>query len=332
MDPTIPYNSKHYYTWAVGPSEIPQQFIGGVAPNKTHYSLNIQGTNAETRGGSGSGAWYLGRESVAEYLATSWTWDRWEMYTQNNSQAGTIATGEATDNAIVQVWINADQRANATNQDLIGSVTPANARINGIHIGAMWQEAWRVDQPVIYYDDIYIANTRARVELGDNSIFGNCTKREIQVVQNWSTGEIIIEPKYSEFPEGSQAYLFVVHEDGSASAGHSVTIGSGAAREQPWINLSTPAGDGETYLLIYNTVDLGGTAGDNNSVVSVTWENNRGGSGIADGTTNWSIQDVALQEGDNVITITATDNEGLSDSATLTVRPTPGVIPTPEMN
>jgi hypothetical protein len=41
---------------------------------------------------------------------------------------------------------------------------------------------------------------------------------------------------------------------------------------------------------------------------SVTWENSRGGSGVAEGTINWRVPEVVLQPGENIITISAKDS------------------------
>jgi hypothetical protein len=81
-----------------------------------------------------------------------------------------------------------------------------------------------------------------------------------------------------------------------------------------------------TYATQEGTLMLGGTASDNVAVTSITWANNRGGSGTALGTTDWTIPDFSLQSGDdNVITVTATDAAGNSATDTLTVdvRPSP---------
>ena len=55
-----------------------------------------------------------------------------------------------------------------------------------------------------------------------------------------------------------------------------------------------------------NNVTISGLASDA-SQFSISWANNRGGSGSATGTTNWSASNIPLQSGVNVITITATD-------------------------
>ena len=45
-------------------------------------------------------------------------------------------------------------------------------------------------------------------------------------------------------------------------------------------------------------------------MTSVTWANNRGGSGTAVGTTSWTAANIPLQAGANVITVTAQDTSG----------------------
>jgi hypothetical protein len=72
---------------------------------------------------------------------------------------------------------------------------------------------------------------------------------------------------------------------------------------------------------------LGGTAYDYNGVMQVTWSNNRGGSGSCSGTANWSCNSIALQNGDNAITVTASDAASNSGTGVLTVSYTP---PTPQ--
>jgi hypothetical protein len=67
------------------------------------------------------------------------------------------------------------------------------------------------------------------------------------------------------------------------------------------------------------TIALSGTASDNVSVTRVTWSNNRGGSGTATGTTNWSVTGILLQPGDNVLTVTAFDAVGNTKTDVLTV-------------
>jgi Ca2+-binding RTX toxin-like protein len=66
-------------------------------------------------------------------------------------------------------------------------------------------------------------------------------------------------------------------------------------------------------------ISLAGTAADDVAVTSVTWVNDRGGSGTAIGTTSWSVANVPLQAGVNVITVSANDAQGNAGGDTLTV-------------
>ncbi|MFN3533426.1 MAG: Ig-like domain-containing protein [Candidatus Brocadia sp.] len=87
----------------------------------------------------------------------------------------------------------------------------------------------------------------------------------------------------------------------------------------PSITITSPTSYA-TYKTANNTISLGGTASDNASGVGrVTWSNNRGGSGTASGTTSWSISDISLLLGDNIITVTATDGAGNTMIDTITV-------------
>jgi hypothetical protein len=86
----------------------------------------------------------------------------------------------------------------------------------------------------------------------------------------------------------------------------------------PTASISTPT-TGPTFVTTTSPVGLTGTAGDNVAVTQVSWSNNRGGSGTASGTTNWSVPSVTLQPGVNVLTITARDAASNTGTATLTI-------------
>ena len=84
------------------------------------------------------------------------------------------------------------------------------------------------------------------------------------------------------------------------------------------------------------TANLEGSAKDSLSGINrVTWTNDRGGSGTATGTANWSISNILLSsDGDNNITVTAFDNANNSGAETVTVsfgEGTPVPTPTPEI-
>ena len=85
----------------------------------------------------------------------------------------------------------------------------------------------------------------------------------------------------------------------------------------PVVAITSPT-TASTFATSVATLSLAGTASDNVGVTQVSWTNNRGGSGMAAGTTNWSAT-VALQGGVNVLTATARDAAGNASTATLTV-------------
>jgi len=86
----------------------------------------------------------------------------------------------------------------------------------------------------------------------------------------------------------------------------------------PSITILSPT-SGTTFSTTNPVASLGGTSSDNVGVTLVNWANDRGGMGIATGTTNWTVTGIPLQPGTNVISVTAYDAAGNTGVATLTV-------------
>ena len=83
-----------------------------------------------------------------------------------------------------------------------------------------------------YFDDVYMDNTWARVEIGDEPTWDACTHREMQIPSSWvdnsanpdEPDKITIEVNQGSLPYGT-AYLYVVDEDGSRNEnGREITI------------------------------------------------------------------------------------------------------------
>ena len=100
-------------------------------------------------------------------------------------------------------------------------------QLDCIKLGLMWgnQDEDFVEIS-LYMDDIYIDNTLARVEIGNNADFRSCTHREMQIPSAWSATEIAVTVNTGTFTNGATAYLFVVDSDGTASTGYPVIINS----------------------------------------------------------------------------------------------------------
>ncbi|OPY33227.1 MAG: Y_Y_Y domain protein [Methanomassiliicoccales archaeon PtaU1.Bin124] len=93
----------------------------------------------------------------------------------------------------------------------------------------------------------------------------------------------------------------------------------------PSISITSPSSSG-SYSTYSSTVTVSGTASDDIGVTSVTWTNDRGGSGTATGTGSWSTGSITLQTGDNVITATAHDASGKSTDVSITITYTPDIV------
>lgn len=71
-----------------------------------------------------------------------------------------------------------------------------------------------------YMHDVYAVPTLARVEVGNNTVYGSCTHREIQIPTAWAAGQITITPNQGSFADDDECYLFVVNENGEVSSGY----------------------------------------------------------------------------------------------------------------
>lgn len=77
---------------------------------------------------------------------------------------------------------------------------------------------------MLYYDDIYIDNSWARIEIGDNPEYDKSTLREIQVLDSWSDNSISFRVHQGLLKNNDQAYVFVVDENGKVSNGFPIVI------------------------------------------------------------------------------------------------------------
>lgn len=78
-------------------------------------------------------------------------------------------------------------------------------------------------------DNVYLDTTWARVMIGDDPVFENCTLREPQIPSSWSDNDITVTVNTGEFPSGKEVYLFVVDADGNPSSGFGPVIIGGTA-------------------------------------------------------------------------------------------------------
>lgn len=98
----------------------------------------------------------------------------------------------------------------------------------------------------VRFDDIYISQSRARVEMGNASTFAACTHREIQPALTWSDTGITGTFNQGSFETGDTVYFFVVDEDGIPSDGYPVTIGGEPVIANPIVEILTESGQTTT--------------------------------------------------------------------------------------
>ncbi|GAI87520.1 unnamed protein product, partial [marine sediment metagenome] len=132
---------------------------------------------------------------------------------------------------------------------------------------------------------------------------------------NWTINNIALSE--------DENVITVAAEDGSGNTQSDSIMISYTVAEQPdeidpTVAITGPTSE-ETYSTEQGSITLTGTASDNVGVTSVSWTNSRGGSGTASGTTNWTINNIALSEDENVITVAAEDGSGNTQSDTVMV-------------
>lgn len=87
----------------------------------------------------------------------------------------------------------------------------------------------------------------------------------------------------------------------------------------PTITIANPTSD-QAYTTTNGTISLSGSASDNsNEINSVLWTNSRGRSDKERHAIDWTIPDIDLSKGDNVITVKAIDSVGNTGIATITI-------------
>ncbi len=88
--------------------------------------------------------------------------------------------------------------------------------------------------------------------------------------------------------------------------------------DKPTVTISSPTTN-TSYPTTAASLSLGGAASDDKGVVRVSWQNDRGGGDVAQGTSAWTIPAIQLAAGSNFITVTAEDAQGNLARDTITV-------------
>ncbi|MEJ0084588.1 MAG: DUF4082 domain-containing protein [Pseudomonadota bacterium] len=128
---------------------------------------------------------------------------------------------------------------------------------------------------------------------------------------SWSVASITLQ-------SGSNVLTVTARDAAGNTRTDTLTVTYAPDTTQPSVTITSPTSNA-TRTQSGSTITLGGTASDNVAVTQVSWVNNRGGSGNASGTTNWTTGTITLQSGSNVLTVTARDAAGNTRTDVLTV-------------
>ena len=81
-----------------------------------------------------------------------------------------------------------------------------------------------------YIDDIYMADSPARVEVCSEAAWSDRRRCEIQPSESWTSNSITVRVNQSSFAPSEPVYLYVVDASGAVnSAGYALSFGSSAA-------------------------------------------------------------------------------------------------------
>jgi hypothetical protein len=132
---------------------------------------------------------------------------------------------------------------------------------------------------------------------------------------SWSASGIVLQ-------SGQNVLTVSARDAAGNSSTDTLTVTYNPDVAAPSISIATPTSN-TTFATSLASLNIGGNASDGVGVTQVTWSNSRGGNGTATGTTTWSVSNITLQSGDNILTVSARDAAGNIGTDTLTVTYTP---------
>lgn len=122
-------------------------------------------------------------------------------------------------------FVGAYSTSTQVNTMFIGGPPPPGAPIYPDYLRIGWYHgSYYPTNPTtftstLYYDDIYIDNSWARIEIGNAASYDDCTHREIQVPSAWSDNSVTFTANSGSFSPGQTVFVFAINEAGEASQG-----------------------------------------------------------------------------------------------------------------
>lgn len=164
----------------------------------------------------------------SRWIGDAWDWTRARGHWQH-VQFYFKASDVGQENGTAKMWVgngDAPIRQVLNEEDNLLTRTPANP--------ALWHSFWignylsilgsegcnghNCQEPnevvSIFYDNVYIDYTQARIEVGDNPVYSDCMHTEIQVPSAWDDNSVTIQLNQGSFSSGGTVYLYVVDSAG----------------------------------------------------------------------------------------------------------------------
>jgi hypothetical protein len=120
-----------------------------------------------------------------------------------------------TDNGEFRMWRNGNLEAEET--DLLIRLT-GDSNFKSVWLGRYLGNYEGDLSNTLYYDEVYLDDSWARVEIGNASTWSGCSHREIQVPTSWSSSSVTVDVNQGTFSDGVGAYLYVTDDDGNVNA------------------------------------------------------------------------------------------------------------------
>jgi hypothetical protein len=237
-NPTSAYGtSSMYYLWGSPPN--PQRFYITWNQNR-HISVPSSGASSKIirsnqKGGNNDVGFFIttpagwGGGGFVGLFDTSGTakprtydtgfpsgsWCRIEAYFDMGSQGSADGSWE--------YWMHSGGQVGSPAASFSGlALLLTSARVNHHNLGESFFSG-----EYAYIDNVYIDNTRSRVEVGNASTWANCTRREIQYPTSWSDSQIKFTVKRGAFGGSDNAWIYVIDSSGQVnSSGLPVTFGA----------------------------------------------------------------------------------------------------------
>ncbi len=203
------FNSDEEYfgTPALKPGFYPDYGIPeGIAEvNKGRLEYQILTTDTD------NGEYFMMYSNGSFHNLTHGSWHRLEMFVRLSTPPGDANSGE------YEFFIdgqNIDMHVGWNQDDTITRVSDAEKSFNIFLLemsGCRYTEEAR---PLMWQDDVYVDNTRARIEIGNASTWDTNTHRELQVSTSWFDSEVKFDLNLGSFSNDDKLYLYIVDHNG----------------------------------------------------------------------------------------------------------------------